>query len=331
MPRALVTGATGLIGSHIADHLLASGWSVRALLRRASPELVSRGVEPAFGDVLDAASFASAASECDVVFHAAAAITARGGWESYRRPNVDGTTNAIVAAERSGARLVHVSSVAVYAGRYDDPSRKIDEGSLLDRALPEHAFYARSKRESEALVLGAHAQGRIWATAVRPCVVYGERDRQFIPRIARVLRYGVAPAIGGGRTTLPIVGAGNVAQGAVLAASGDLAGGRAYNLTNDYDVTLRDLYRHAAEGLGRRMHVVPVPLAPAEALLRAWMRLARRLRGGGSSGVSRAALAMVTRDNPFSSDRARRELGWTPPVPPERGLVDAFRWWRIHG
>ena len=66
---------------------------------------------------------------------------------------------------------------------------------------------------SEALVLEAHAAGRIWATAVRPDVIYGKRDRQFVPRIAGLLQRGFAPLIGGGRTTLPIVHAANVADG----------------------------------------------------------------------------------------------------------------------
>ncbi|HEY9230187.1 MAG TPA: NAD-dependent epimerase/dehydratase family protein, partial [Gemmatimonadaceae bacterium] len=221
MPRALVTGATGLVGSYIVEQLLAKGWSVRALVRSPSAELAQLGVELAPGDVLDGASFSRAASGCDVIFHAAAVITAAGGWELYRRNNVDGTQHAISAAEASGARLLHVSSVAVYGRRFH--SEKTHEGHELG-PLPERNFYARSKRESEALVLNAHADGRIWASAVRPVVIYGRRDRQFVPRIARMLRFGFAPIIGGGRSTMHVVHAANVASGAVLAATHDVAG-----------------------------------------------------------------------------------------------------------
>src|SRR5205085_185402 len=114
LPRALVTGATGLVGSHIAEQLVASGWSVRALVRRESRWLDSAGVEQKVGDVLDAASFSAAARGCDTIFHNAAAITDRGGWETYRRLNVDGTRAAIDAAADAGARLLQLSSVAVY-------------------------------------------------------------------------------------------------------------------------------------------------------------------------------------------------------------------------
>jgi nucleoside-diphosphate-sugar epimerase len=325
VPRALVTGATGLVGSHIVDQLLDQGWDVRAFVRVASQSVPNRA-ERIVGDVLDSASFVRAASGRDAIFHTAAAVTARGGWEAFRRPNVVGTANAIAAAERTGARLIHLSSVAVYARRYEQIGKVSED--LPRGPLPEHAYYARSKRESEDLVLDAHARGRIWATAVRPCIIYGERDRQFIPRIARGLRFRIAPVFGSGTTTMPIVAAANVAQGAILAAAHAGAGGRAYNLANDFDVTLRDFYRYAAEGLGHRIQIMRIPMSVATAAFRAWLRLARLKGGGAARIVSRDSLDVATRDNPFTSERARQELGWMPRVRPEQALVDAFRWWR---
>ena len=327
MRRALVTGATGLVGSYIVERLLAEGWSVRALVRAPSAELTALGVESVVGDVLDADAFTKAAEGCEIVFHTAAVIIAGGGWEAYRRPNVDGARNAIAAAERAGARLLQLSSVAVYSKRYEDPSKKTDEDSPLD-PLPDRAYYGRSKRESEQLVLEAHAAGRIWATAVRPCVIYGRRDRHCVPRTARLLQRRFAPVIGGGRSTMALVHAGNVADGAVLAATSEVAGGRAYNLANDFEVTVRDFFVLGAEGLGRRLHLIPIPLVAARAAFAILYRGLRLLSGGRASFVSRESLSMITRDNPYDSTRARRELGWAPRGPPAEGIPDAFRWWR---
>jgi nucleoside-diphosphate-sugar epimerase len=329
VPSALVTGATGLVGSHVVARLLADGWSVRALVRARVPE--PRGVEQRVGDVLDPAAFASAAAGVDVVFHAAAAITPRGGWEAFRRLNVDGTRNAVDAAVASRARLVHVSSVAVYGsgGRYAAGGGKTSEDTPLG-PLPERAYYARSKRESEQIVLDAHRAGRVWSTALRPDVIYGPRDRQFVPRLARLLDRGFAPVIGGGVTTLAVVHAANVADGVVRAATNTAAGGRAFNLANDFDVTVAEFFRLAAEGLGRRVRLVNIPLPVARSLFRAVRIGARLLTGGRSSVVSNSSLGFVTRDNPFTSERARRELGWSPSVHPSRGVPDAFRWWRAH-
>ena len=333
MRRALVTGATGLVGSYLIERLLADGWETRALVRSlaAGSDLRRQGVETIEGNVLDAPSLARAAAGCDAVFHAAATVTATRGWEDYRSTNIEGTRNVITAVRDAGARLLHVSSVAVYGAgeRYRDGALT-DEDTPLP-PLPEGAYYARSKRESEAMVLDAHARGEIWATAVRPDVIYGRHDRQFTPRIARILRFGVAPVPGGGHTTLPIVHAANVADAAVRAVTIDAAGGRAYNTANDYDVTLASYYRLAAEGLGRSLRLVSVPVWVLRLALPVVSRIRSVTRAGRGEPVSaNASLDFATRDNPFTSRRARTELGWDPPVRPETGIPEAFRWWKEH-
>jgi 2-alkyl-3-oxoalkanoate reductase len=326
MPTALVTGATGLVGSHVVERLLRDGWRVRALTRDPARAtwLEAAGAELTVGDTLEPSTLPGSVNGCDVVFHTAAAVTADGGWEAFRRPNIEGTRNVVDATAGARARLVHVSSVAVYGAgaRYAAAGEKTSEDTPL--APPgEHSWYARSKRESEQLVLDAHQQGRLWATAVRPDVIYGERDRQFVPRVARLLRFGVTPVIGGGHTTLAVVHAANVADGMVRAAAHDGAGGRAYNLANDYDITVADFFRLAGDGLARRLRVVSIPVRAARVVVRVAALVApARLRSS-----LRQSVDFLTRDNPFTSERARRELGWDPQVRPEQGVPAAFRWY----
>jgi nucleoside-diphosphate-sugar epimerase len=332
VPTALVTGATGLVGHHVLQRLRQDGWTVRAFVRDAARAgaLSRAGVELATGDTLEPSGFARAARGCDVVFHSAAAVTSTGGWEAFSRPNVDGTRNAIAAAASAEARLVHVSSVAVYgsSARYRGGGRKTDEETPFGD-LPEGAFYARSKRDAEALVMEAHAAGRVWATAVRPDVIYGTHDRQFVPRLARLLGRGIVPLVGGGRSTLAVVHAANVADGMVRAAMTDVAGGRAYNLANDFDITVEEFARLGSVGLGVTMRGIPVPYVVARAGIGV-LRLLAPLLGSQVTVMSAASLDFVSRDNPFSSARARQELGWDPPVRPEVGVPEAFRWWAAH-
>ena len=331
MTRALVTGATGLVGSYLAERLVLDGWHVRALVRDAAAAswLSASGVELATGEITNAASLRAAAAGCDTIFHCAALISAGDAWAVFRRLNVDGTRAVVDAAADAGARLVHLSSVAVYddTARYrasptseDTPLTPLDAGS----------YYARSKREAEDIVMDAHRSGRLWATAVRPTVIYGRRDRQFVPRAARVMRTGIFPLFGGGRTTMSLVHASAVADGAVRAARTDAAGGRAYNLTNDFPVTVRQMVRYAAQGLGSRVRGMRVPLPLARA---SFSTLALAMRAIGRPGLAEqlpGALNAFTRDNPFTSERARRELGWAPTVTPDAGIPDAFAWWKAH-
>jgi nucleoside-diphosphate-sugar epimerase len=330
---ALVTGATGLVGTHVVHRLQRDGWDVRALVRDAARAgaLSRAGVQLATGDILEPTSLGRAARGCDVIVHAAAAVTPTGGWEAFQRPNVEGTQNIITAATTANARLVHVSSVAVYGTgtRYQTGGAKTDEDTPL-APLSERSWYARSKRESEELVMSAHRDGRVWATAVRPDVIYGTHDRQFVPRIAKLLRGGIAPVVAGGRTTLAVVNATNVADGIVRAAQTDIAGGRAYNLANDYDVTVAEFFRLAAMGLEREIRIISVPIFAARALASAFNFVAPLFFGNRFSAVTSSSLNFISRDNPFTSERARRELGWDPPVRPEAGVPDAFAWWAAH-
>ena len=329
--RALVTGATGLLGSYVVERLVTEGWAVRALVRRpargeACGWLEEQGVERVRGSLEDPRSLVMAAEGCDVIFHTAAAIGSGGAWSEFHRGNVEGTAHVVAAAAAAGARLAHVSSTAVYGrARYrDEPT---DESVALP-ALPEHDVYGRSKQDAEALVLEAHRRGRIWATVVRPPVMYGRRDRQFVPRVGPVLERGVFPRIAGGGTTLSLVHAGSVADGTVRAAASEQAGGRVYLLANDYPVTVSDLVRCAAEGLGRRVWSPSVPAAVGRA---GFAALAGALRLGGRADLARHAggtLEMLTRDNPFTSERARHELGWTPAGCRDELLAEAFGWWR---
>ncbi len=333
MPTALVTGATGLVGTHVAQRLCKDGWQVRALVRDPTHAgaLTHIGVQLVAGDILEPTSFAGAARGCDVLVHAAAAVTPRGGWESFRRPNIDGTRNAIVAAAGAKARLVHVSSVAVYgnSARYGEAGVRTSEETAL-APIPDDAFYARSKRESEQLVLQAHRDGRVWATAVRPDVVYGRHDRQFVPRMAKLLQRGFSPLVGDGGTTLAIVHAENVADGIVRAAATEAAGGRAYNLANDYDVTVAEFFRLAGLGMDVRLRAVRIPFAVAKGALASFKLIAPLFLGSQFNAVTSASLDFLSRDNPFTSERARRELGWNPSMRPEVGIPDAFRWWCTH-
>src|SRR5262249_62248529 len=100
---ALVTGATGLVGTHIVERLLKDGWNVRALVR-SSPAALPTGVEGGRGDVLEPEAFATAARGCDTIFHTAAVITPAGGGEALPRPQAGRTPHREGPPGHGGAR-----------------------------------------------------------------------------------------------------------------------------------------------------------------------------------------------------------------------------------
>jgi nucleoside-diphosphate-sugar epimerase len=326
MSRVLVTGATGMLGSHVVREALARGWSVRALVRDPSAArwLEEEGADLARGDLLSPASLRRGIEGCDAVVHTAATIGTGGEARAYHVGNVVGTGHVVDATAWAGARLVHVSSTAVVGGaRYHGAT---DESAPLPE-LPAWDHYGRSKQAADRLVLSAHAEGRLWAAVVRPPVMYGRRDRQLAPRLAPVLRWGLVPLAGGGHTTLALVHAGSVAQGILNALEHEEAGGRVYFLTDDRPVTVRDLMDAAARGLGRPVRMLPLP-RPLVALVLAGLALGLACTGRRDlAHHARGTYRMLTRDNPFSSERARQGLNWHPDVNPPDAIEDAFRWW----
>lgn len=314
--RVLVTGASGLVGSHVVAHIAQHGGEARGLVRRerAARLVESLGGEPVVGDVRNGQALTEAVRGVDALVHTAALVTDWQTYDVFEDVNVGGVIRAVEAASVAKARVIHLSSTSVYGrGIRGGP---VDERFPFAR-LRRNDFYARSKRAAEdALFRHARAAG-VHATALRPCVIYGERDRHLSRRVALMLRSGFAPFVGDGNNTLACVYAGNVAVAVVRAIESDHPPGRAYNVTNDGGLTPRSFLLGFADGLGiARPRLVSVPTWAARSVLRGVSTAARILAPRRYGGVAPAAVSFLTSDNPYVSLRARNELGWQPTVDP---------------
>ncbi len=325
--RVFVTGGTGLLGSHIVQRLRQEGHEVVALVRPTSDRRFLEGLGAAFveGDLLDPGGYRGTLRGCDALVHAAAYVVADAGWPEYRRMNVEGTRLLLEAAAAAGvSRALHVSTVAVYGG-IDAPVGRVTEETPTDRPLPGDEVYASTKRMAEEVAWSFHSAGKLDVRVVRPSLNYGERDRIVLPRMAKYLRMPVVFLIGPGDNALPLIYAGNTAEGAVLALTRPEASGRAYNLSGDFPVTQRWFFSRLAESLGRRPRFVRLPFSFAYALAWGVERMPSRL--SARSGFNRRRVAFLGRSNPFVAERARRELGWSPSVRPEEAVRRAAGWY----
>lgn len=322
--KVFVTGGTGLVGSHVIHRLKDLGHVVVALVRdEAGKDLVeSLGATAVIGNVEDTDAW-SRASDVDAIVHSAALITSAPSWERLRAVNVDGAKFAALTASKLGVRLVHVSSVAVY-GRAGMTLSRIDEYTPWGDIAPND-FYARSKRMAEDVIRAVAVQRPLSYVSLRPCVIYGERDRTVLPRVIRLLRFGVAPLVGNGSNTLAIVYAGNVAEAVCAALERKQVTG-AINVTNDGKTTQREFFQSVGRALGKRVILVRLPVVVARVLSSCVQLLLRAFVPGKYSGVGGRAALFLARNNPYSSDRARRELDWHPTTSPEDALRRSVRW-----
>jgi nucleoside-diphosphate-sugar epimerase len=317
----LVTGGSGLVGSHVIEALRARNVPVRALARPAAADAVAAlGAEPVTGDVTDPAAWQRAcAGGVSGIVHAAAIVQRPVPWATYEAVNVGGTRLAVAAARAAGARLVHVSSVAVYGGSADyRPERERRTEDAPFRPIPDHDRYARSKREAEALVRAFAEADGFTGIAIRPNVIYGERDRLFTPRMMRALRAPILPQIGPGTNHLSCVYAGNVATAIVAALEAPVSGFRAYNVTSDAPppLTVREFLEAFAAACGVRPRFFRLPTRVARVVMSLWT----------GPALARAALSFITGENPYVTDRARTELGWTPHLATREAIARTVRW-----
>jgi dihydroflavonol-4-reductase len=291
--RALVTGASGFIGAHVATALEKSGVTVRGF-DVGEP----RTSEWARGDVLDPDALRRAVDGCDAVFHLAALYSYyRRDAAAMMRVNVEGTRNVLAAAGER--RVVHTSSAATCG---PVPGRPADERDLPP-AWELKVTYKRSKIESEKL---ARAAG---AVVVNPTTPVGPGDRRPTPtgKMIRDVAAGRAP--GYVRTTaLNIVSVEDVAQGHLLAHERGRAGER--YLLGGEDLSLREVFAIVAEAAGRKPPRIPIPFKPL--LAAAWTAdraLALINREPKLLVLDEVRLARIPAS--FSSEKAKRELNYS--------------------
>ena len=326
----LVTGATGLLGSHIVEQLLAAGQPVRALVRSTSDTRVLESLGPVElvrGDVTDPDSLAEAHRGVETVYHAAAAVGDWGNWKNYFVPvSVGGTENMIAAARAAQVkRFLHVSSISSY-GHPNQKGLVLDETAPLGVNLHKWSYYSRAKVEAEKLVWSAWERGDLPVTVVKPSWLYGPRDRASTPRLIRAIRKGKGKLLSGGKNRLNLVYAGNEAAGCILAATTDKALGQIYNLADDGEITQSQYLNKIAECIGAKPVTRSVPYGVAyQAAF--WMEFFGHLVGRKSPPlVTRYSVWLMGRKCFFSSEKARRELGWKPEVGYDEGIQRSVRW-----
>lgn len=323
---ALVTGATGFVGSAVARTLLGAGIGVRALARKGNDRrnLAGLDVEIAEGDLTDTASLKAAIRGCDLLFHVAAdyRLWVRDPGQMMRT-NVDGTKALMRAALDAGvSRVVYTSSVATLGHNQNGLSDETTPSTLADMTGP----YKQSKFLAEALVRRMVAEEGLPAVIVNPSTPIGPGDVKPTPtgRLIVEAANGKVPAYVD--TGLNIVHVDDVAAGHLLALDRGAIGER-YVLGGD-NLSLAGILAIIAQAAGRRPPVVKLPrlpLYPLAVVAEAWGRMSGREPFLTLDGLRMAKWRMW-----FSSAKAGQDLGYQT-RPAEQAIHDAYRWFRDAG
>ena len=322
---ALVTGASGFVGSAVARALVARGLDVRVLMRPTANRLniAKLHCEPVAGDMRDQDSMTAAMKGARYLFHVAAdyRLWARDPGE-IERNNFMGARATMGAALKTGVeRVVYTSSVAALKPgdvAVDETSRHTQQSVI--------GAYKRSKLVAEREVERLVREQGLPAVIVAPSTPIGPRDIKPTPtgRVIVEAASGRMPAFVD--TGLNLVHVDDVAQGHLLALDKGRIGEN--YILGGADVALETMLGDIAFLSGRRAPSVKIPRAPLFPL--AWgAELLARVTGK-EPFLTADALRMSRYRMFFSSEKARRELGYTA-RPYKEGLQDAMTWFRENG
>ncbi len=315
MTKGLVTvfGGSGFIGRHAARQLVKKGWRVRVACRHVNTAGDVRLAGPpgwvdlVQANVRDRASIERALEDADAVVNLVGVLveTGRQSFESTQR---DGAALlAEVAAAKGITRFVQVSSIGADA---ESASR-----------------YGRTKGEAEAVV----RETLPTATILRPSVVFGSEDG-FFNKFAQMARFTpVMPAIGGGKTRLQPVSAGDVAEAIAVAVDDASTGGKTYELGGPQAYTFNELYDFIFKTICRPRFKVPLPFflaKPAGYITGAIWRYVPPFSWGflGAPPITGDQVEMLRGDNIVSDNALTlKDLGILQPESIE-AIVPAYLW-----
>jgi nucleoside-diphosphate-sugar epimerase len=323
--KVLVTGAAGLLGSHLAELALQRGNAVRLLVRPGDDVcwLANAGAEVCRGDITNHASSEVAVRDVNLVVHCAARMGPWGPEAEYKRVNVHAPRNLAEMALAAGVqRFVHVSSIDVHGLRVGDG---VDETAPFG---PEQDPYSRSKKAGEIEIQHLIRDRGAPVTIIRPGLIYGPRDTNSFGRFARLIEQGKMVIIGSGSNHLPLIYVTDVARGILLAAEANRAIGRTYLLVNDEAVTQQDYFNAIAKELGVQPPKRHVPYRLALALGAMGELVGHLIRSEKPPPLMRFGLKQMGGENRFSIARARQELGFSPQVNLAQGVREGIAWYR---
>ncbi|MDB5397699.1 MAG: NAD-dependent dehydratase [Rhodospirillales bacterium] len=324
---ALVTGATGFLGSAVARALIAEGHQVRVMARPESDKRNLEGidVEIVSGDLSRPETLEPALKGCSALFHVAADYRL---WvrdpDAMYRTNVAGSAALIRAAAKAGVgRAVYTSSVAVLG--IDKSGKPADENTPVTLA-DMIGHYKRSKYLAEEAVAKAANETGLPVVTVNPSTPIGPRDIKPTPtgRTIVMAATGKMPAYVD--TGLNLVHVDDCAAGHLLAFAKGKPGER-YILGGE-DFSLARMQMEIAGMSGQRPATISLPVGPLYPLALGAEFLARFT--GREPMLTRDTLRMARKRMFFSSAKAERELGYAT-RPAIQGLADAVTWFREAG
>ena len=323
--NVLVTGASGFVGSHIADRLLSAGHEVRALLRERSSEewLHGKPIEIVRANLMDVDSLRASVENVDAIVHVGG-VTAAKNRQGFFDGNLLPTRNLLEAARRFNpglSRFVQCSSQTAIGPSLD--------GQPVTELTPPHPIttYGQSKRAAEEECERARQDFPV--TILRLAAIYGPRDTAILTFFQTVDKR-LKPLIGMRDKRINLAHVSDVANAALLAVEKEEAKNQTYFIGGEQHYTWREVSDLTAEILKRRGLTVKLPHALVYTVA-GFSEFFSMFRSRPSVLNWEKGRDMVQANWTCSVEKAKREIGYRQNVSLEDGIKDTTEWYRQNG
>jgi nucleoside-diphosphate-sugar epimerase len=310
-----ITGASGFVGGAAARALIADGHTVSAMSRSTTSDELIRGLgaTPVRCDLQSIC--AADVGDADICIHSAAFVAGWGAKDAWYKGNVVGTRNILAAAAAAGvSRFIHIGTeAAIVQGQHINGA---DESYPLAPKSPYP--YCATKAQAEQLVLAA-TRDSFSTLVLRPRFIWGPGDTTLLPAIETMSARGNWSWINRGAAQTSTTYIGNLIHAIQLALT-DGVPGEAYFILDDEVHTLHEMVTAMAASRGLVLGERNIPSWLADTAGYFCEGTWRLLKLAGEPPLTRHAAMVMSRDCVLNGDKARRELGYTPPVSFEQGL-----------
>jgi len=319
-----MTGATGFVGSFLAEALLNKNHKVRCLVRKESNLrwIADLDVECHYGSLFDKDSLKRGIEDCELIIHVAAITKARTE-EEYFKANFDGTKNLVDVCKENPDRIKRFVNIGSQTAVGPSPTIIPIDETYEPNPL---TYYGKSKLAAEQYVM--QAAKSLPVTNLRPSAVYGPRDTDIL-EFFRTVKMGIIPKLGGIDKYLSLIHVRDLARAVIMSMDKAKTKGKTYFVANEKPYAWKEVANATLRVLGKKGIHISVPITI--------MKVISVVSEGLSALTKKPALInsqkIIEMEPNFwtcSSDKAYKDFGFRPELDLDEGVADTIAWYKEH-
>lgn len=319
---SVVTGASGFVGSHVVDKLLAEGHEVRCILRESSSKrwLENKNVKIFDCGLFDKEAINKILKDADYLFHIAGVVKAKEE-EGYYKGNVETTRvllDALCEVNVNIKKVVVVSSLTACGPSLD--------GKPVTEETSEHPItrYGKSKYAQEQLA--KKYMNKLPITIIRPPAVFGERDTE-IYLFFKTYKQGLMGLIGLDKKELSLIHVDDLVQGIFLSAISEKAIGQTYFIGTEQYYNWEQIGEISHRAIGKKAFTIRIPHFLVYTVAAVAQFLAIFSSKAATFNIEKAR-DFVQKAWTCDVSKAVRDLGYHQTVSLEAGIKRTVDWYR---